>query len=267
MTLATMERPATAPQVTARRGTTKAKAAPTLDALAATANREHELCEKAGASMVEHAIRAGSALNAARESVPSGGWEAWVRRECGLSPAQARRYMQLAVHRDAVLRSGADSINQAVQWLADNNQTQIRRSGVAGHPEWKRDAARKMAQEGTRQVDIARELGVSRPTVCLWVNPEAYRKHRASTARRNRRLRAERAALRERERQQAVKEAVRQAGGALAEAYAMAERMQDVIGQAHREATDTEARVALGRAGEHYRKMRDEIVRALGVEG
>lgn len=45
----------------------------------------------------------------------------------------------------------------------------------------------------------------------------------------------------------------------------MAERMQDVLGRAHSESTDPEGRRALSVAGEHYRKMRDEIVRALGV--
>jgi hypothetical protein len=59
---------------------------------------------------------------------------------------------------------------------------------------------------------------------------------------------------------------VRKAGAGLAEAYAMAERMQDVIGQAEREAGTREARAALREAGAHYRRMRDEIVRALGVE-
>jgi len=45
----------------------------------------------------------------------------------------------------------------------------------------------------------------------------------------------------------------------------MGESFQDVLGQAHREEDDREAREAWARAGEHYRKMRDEIVRALGV--
>jgi hypothetical protein len=71
--------------------------------------------------------------------------------------------------------------------------------------------------------------------------------------------------VRERAHNLKVRRAARKAGGALAEAYAVAERMQDTIAQAHREATDREAREALALAGEHHRKMRDQIVRALGV--
>lgn len=79
-----------------------------------------------------------------------------------------------------------------------------------------------------------------------------------------RRREAEAALAREHERRQ-IKRALRSAGKALSEAYAAAERMQDVIAQAHREASDREVRRALSVAGEHHRKMRDEIVRALGV--
>ena len=46
---------------------------------------------------------------------------------------------------------------------------------------------------------------------------------------------------------------------------AVEQRMQDVLAQAQRETQDSEAREALSRAGVHYRKMRDEIVRALGI--
>lgn len=62
-----------------------------------------------------------------------------------------------------------------------------------------------------------------------------------------------------------AKRTVRKAGGAIAEAWAMSERMQDVLGQAHREAEDMDARRALSEAGTHYRRMRDEVVRALGT--
>jgi hypothetical protein len=62
-----------------------------------------------------------------------------------------------------------------------------------------------------------------------------------------------------------VKTALRKAGVAIAEAYTSAERMQDLIGQAHREAEDLEIRRHLALAGEHYRAMRDEIVKAAGI--
>lgn len=73
------------------------------------------------------------------------------------------------------------------------------------------------------------------------------------------------ALLREQEREREIKRAVRKAGGGISKLYADAERTQDGLAQAHREATNTEARVALSRAGEHHRQYRDQIVRALGV--
>lgn len=74
----------------------------------------------------------------------------------------------------------------------------------------------------------------------------------------------EAALARDRERTK-IRRALRTASKPLADAYAMAERMQDVLGQAHREATDRQAREHLARAGQHYRAMRDEIVHALGI--
>ncbi len=52
-------------------------------------------------------------------------------------------------------------------------------------------------------------------------------------------------------------------GAAISELCAMAEKMQDLLAQAHDEITGTEERAALSRAGESNRKMRDEFVRAL----
>jgi hypothetical protein len=71
--------------------------------------------------------------------------------------------------------------------------------------------------------------------------------------------------LRNQLKEQTISRAVRKAGAATQEAWSMAERFQDVIAQAQRETEDREARAALSRAGEHHRKMRDEIVKALGV--
>lgn len=52
---------------------------------------------------------------------------------------------------------------------------------------------------------------------------------------------------------------------ALSEAYSMSERMSRVLAQARDEATSDEARKALDAATGHYHRMRDDIVRALGV--
>jgi predicted RNase H-like nuclease (RuvC/YqgF family) len=46
--------------------------------------------------MYEHAVKAGAALLAARERIPRGGWERWVRENCDLSLRTAQIYTQLA---------------------------------------------------------------------------------------------------------------------------------------------------------------------------
>jgi predicted transcriptional regulator len=107
---------------------------------------------------------------------------------------------------------------------------------------------------------IAEALGVSHSAVKRWCNPEKNADYE-----RRRRDRIRRAKQAEERRIAKARLAARNASKPLAQTNAMAEKMQDVLGQAHAEATDSEARRALAVAGEHYRKMRDEIVRALGV--
>jgi hypothetical protein len=72
------------------------------DGLLATANREHELVMQAGTAMVEHAIRAGEALLAARNGMGDGEWGDWLRGAFVASVATAHNYMRLAIHQDAV---------------------------------------------------------------------------------------------------------------------------------------------------------------------
>lgn len=96
-----------------------------------------------------------------------------------------------------------------------------------------------------------------------WLRPESVKQY---STRKARRRSVELRAAREQAKAAEIKRAVRKAGAATAEAWAMAERFQDVIAQAQDETQDSEARAALSRAGEHYRKMRDEIVKALGVQ-
>lgn len=76
--------------------------APTLDDLAETARREHRLAVQASVSMVEHAIRAGDALIAAKERVPKGQWGAWLEENFRASRETANGYARVALYQDRV---------------------------------------------------------------------------------------------------------------------------------------------------------------------
>jgi DNA-binding transcriptional ArsR family regulator len=233
-----------------------------LSELADEANREHGHVVEAGAAMVEHAIRAGEALLAAQQQCEPKQWTAWLTEHWAAARVTALIYMRLARHQDEIRAQGFTSVITARRHL-----TMIQAPGAPSKhgwknpPTWVTDEAHKLRAEGLSYAEISRRLEVPWATIRYWLDPELTEKARLAAKKR----RAERRAEREREKQREIKRAARRAGSGLAEAYAMAERMQDVIGRAHAEATDREVRASLARAGEHYRRMRDDIVRALGV--
>jgi DNA-binding CsgD family transcriptional regulator len=230
--------------------------------LAETINREHELVAQAVADAVVHAIAAGEALLAAKALVPYGQWEAWWKTNTNHTAWTSRLYVRLAENKDEVLRSGATSVAAARKHLVGTAAVTL--AGAVGHRERQAEAER-LRNDGKTYQEIGGVLGVSTATVRMMLNSEYAENHRRRNRESAKRRRAALKALEERERQQHLMKTVRKAGGAMAEMYSMAERMQDVLAQAHRETENREARAALAAAGEHYRKMRDEIVRALGI--
>jgi hypothetical protein len=67
-----------------------------LRALAVVAREAHIAVGKAAATALEHAMRAGDALLAARPKVAHGGWAHWLHRNCDVSERMANNYMRLA---------------------------------------------------------------------------------------------------------------------------------------------------------------------------
>lgn len=242
--------------------------APSLAELGEVINREHEAALAAAYSSLMHAIRAGEALHAAREQVPRGEWETWIADNCPQVTRMARNYIRLAVYRNRIPEE-IEEASKALMYLRGLPATDG--TGPAVHPPAVREEALRLVADGVSLREAGRMLGIGRNCVARWVREQTggpahghTKRDRGVRAALLRRKLAEQA-LREKARDRAIRQAVRKAGAATAEAWAMAERMQNVLGQAHRESTDPEARRALSLAGEHYRKMRDEIVRALGV--
>lgn len=231
-----------------------------LDDLAATANREHDLCGETVRSALEHAIAAGEALLAACGQVEEREWPDWLTDNFRGSRRTAARYVRVATHRDRI-DPRTQTLRDAYLAIADQPDALPRGHAIVVPPE-KRAAALTLVEHGLSIRAAADEVGVSRNTVSKWVDPKRFAE---TAARRKRRQRHARAALEAQERQRQIGAAVRKAGAALSEAYSMAARMGKVLDQAEAEATTTEARAALAAARGHYHRMSDEIVRALGV--
>jgi transposase len=222
--------------------------------LARQANHEHRLAAASAAEFIEHVVRCGEALLAARAQVERRHWHRWLDQNFEATTTTANLYCRIAAYRDQ-LPPDVTSATDAKVLLRGL-------PAVAGDPhaygDELRNEALRLRRQGRSLNEIAQTLDVGKATVHWWVNPE----RRKAQARRSR---AARKALQRLEGETEVRRAAKRAGGAIAETYAAAERMQDLIGQAHVQATDPEARRALSEAGVHYRRMRDLIVRALGA--
>lgn len=225
-----------------------------LEELAATANHAHEMVERTAQEMFGWAVAAGEALVVAKARVPRGGWYGWVQDNFRGSHWTAAMYMRLSAHRTEI--PAGLSIRAAREYVRGLPVVASAPSAEAV------EAVRLVREDGLSKRDAAGVLGVAPAQVYRWLDPQRYlASQRALKARRREEREALAVVVRERE----IKRAVRKAGAATAEAWAMAERFQGVLGQAEREAGSVEERAALRAAGVHYRQMRDLIVRALGV--
>jgi DUF3102 family protein len=225
-----------------------------LSVLAETACSEHQLAIQAGESMLLHAIRAGEALLKARGCVEKGGWVRWLKDNFPASDRTAKQYMRIARGRELVLTSDAKTLSAAEKLVPalprGNHQHR--------HTPEEEAEAREMHKGGASHQEIAERFGIAFRTAQFWVDPSLR-------DRRNRRLREDRRLARKVREQKLSKAVLRKAGAAMSELYANCERMQDVLAQARREATTSEARRSLAAAEEHYRSMRDQVVRAFGA--
>lgn len=229
----------------------------TLGELAVTALREHDLALSAGVSMVDHAISAGEALLAAKARCAPGQWLAWLAANFSVGEGTAQTYMRIARHKDRV--RAAMTLTEAREYLTGIDGAA--RGPARRYPDWMREAAADMVEQGRSRTEIASELGVSTTSIRWWTDAGAVERNRSLRVARDRAQAAER----DRRARASLERAARAAGTAMSQLYADAERMQDVIGRAHSETSDSAVRAALARAGEHYRRMRDEIVKALGA--
>lgn len=147
-----------------------------LKELTAIANDEHAALVRRGRELIEHAIKAGSALLEARRRFHGIGWIDWMERSLTMHPTTAYRYMRIAEYADQVRESGIDSI-EAVQLLADQPR---RGHGPRGYS----DADKAQWVQLVDEIGVKRTaalLGVAVSTISKWAGPQ--HPHRGPRAR------------------------------------------------------------------------------------
>lgn len=158
-------------------------AEPTLDELAETVKREHDLCLEAALSSVTHAIRAGEALLAAKERVPRGTWERWVDETCPAVSRMAKPYMRLAAYK-AMIPAETRTAVDALAYL--RGLPAFDGSGPAQHPPEIRDEALRLIDDGFSQRQVSQMLGISRKCIRRWLSPDGPEGGREGDYRRRR---------------------------------------------------------------------------------
>lgn len=230
-----------------------------LAELARVANAEHESVVRAGVSMIEHAICAGEALSCAKRKCSPGEWKRWCAANLDIGYHAAHNYIRVFDHQDKIRQELVDpTLPQALQHIKGLSVSHDLR-GWNGKPAQRK--AQQLREEGRSYQEIADELGYARDTVRAWLDPKARAQLRAGTARRLRRRRAAAKALAREERDRAVREA----GGAGAEAYSLVRRAAAELHDASTKASSKEARQHFNTAYTRLTLAEDEIVRALGV--
>lgn len=209
-----------------------------LDELAAAIGREHHAVTESLSASLNHAIRTGELLLHAKSLVEFGHWDEWLSDkaiEWNMTIEWARSYMRFARFQDELRAQRIPSAKAARAHLRQRVMPDVRIDPT------KRMECDRLKREGWTQAAIAKELGVSQPTVWRWFHPEKelkYRRQRAKTSR------AGRAALKKNERSTLAK----RVGGDLGEGYALL-----------RQTLDTLERAAAAHTGEARREIRSAM--------
>lgn len=86
-------------------------------------NAEHRLAQEAFGEAVQHAIRAGELLAAAKAQLGHGEWLPWLELNFDFSRQTASAYMRLAANREQIEMESAPSISAALKQLAPGPPT------------------------------------------------------------------------------------------------------------------------------------------------
>lgn len=216
--------------------------------------KENDLALRAARTTLEHAVGAGEALLRIRLILlPEGKWTAWLAETFPDQSSTAYTYMRLARYKD-LIPPGATQKEAHV--LLGGLPSIDGGPGRGRIEDVRKEEARRWREEdppvGFKV--IAKRLDCSVSTVWNWFNGQ------------NEREREARAALKAAEIAKTTRKLAARNETALAEAYALSEKLRDVLGQARKEAKSQEGRLAIKRAEEYNHVVRDSTVEALGAE-
>jgi len=99
-----------------------------VETLAEMANEAAAACEESGRKTVEHAIRCGRALLAAKAQVKHGEWLEWLADNFHQSRRVADRYMEIANWPRAANLEEATSIRDALRLIAESPEKQAKKA-------------------------------------------------------------------------------------------------------------------------------------------
>ena len=232
---------------------------PTLEELAATANREYQAGIDVAGRALQHWFAAGEALMEARMMVPPGEWLRWVSANFNGQRSRAQTLIRFATYRQQIEAEGLkeiDNVSVYLRGLPDANSR--------GRPKDDARAAEgvRLRKAGLTFREIGDLLGVAPGTVMRWQDPERYR---LIARERMARSRARQRAVRDAEKQKKRDAAVRKEGGPLADTYSFIRRGLQSADKAHEQAKDRERRACISAAIAKMHGAEDEIIRALGV--
>lgn len=145
-----------------------------VDGLADAIRREHEAAGNAARSALDHALEAGRLLAQAREGIPHGGWESFVRDRCGVAPRTARLYLRLDANRERLAdrqRVAGLTVREAAQVLAEPKVEPLAPNVDYLGPHWIRlsPTACEFNPEWSLEVPHATEFNLKPPR---WFVPE-----------------------------------------------------------------------------------------------
>lgn len=247
-----------------------------LAELADIANREHENYQNALHSALMHAIRVGEALLEAHRKVGVGAWQQWADEHLTFSRTYASRFERLAAYKDLLPPEAfkpfrdiggsvrQPSIHRACFYLRGLPPVLDGRISARTSEELRAEI-RGLRHKGMKYADIANAVGVSKSLCQRICKPGAERRHNEAQARYRKRLRAAKKALKEQEQSRLRRRAVKQAGGAMAEAYSLCFRLSQKIEVARGEEDNPDTKNALDEALTKLPAVEYALHRALGV--
>lgn len=235
---------------------------PTLTELAATANAEHGLAIGAVTKAVEHAIRAGDALIAARRQVPRLQWTQWCEANVDIGSATIFRYIRLATYADQLPKREPLGIDAAYELLRGlpHLSTVYGVHNLTDIPEDVLEEVRRLRAEGVAWMAAAQVVGFPYVVVRRRLDPAFARQQKSYTNSHSRKKREAARALAREQRDAAVKKI----GGNAANAYALIRRAAVELDRSFETAQPHE-RGPLRDALAYVHKAEDEIVKALRV--